>query len=543
MRALRRLQSLGKRVLDSPGGGPWAIEFNGASTIFDAGNDATVNNLHGSDFTAEAWACIGPNQALTNYNDIISKRGGGNTGWSLYWRNNQFTFQSYYSVTSISLVVAYVPDGQFHHYALTYTGTGDRKVRLWVDGALAGTSAASAGDPVSDATQKLTVGGRNGLVRSNALYGAVGWVRVSNSVRYAAPFTPAARSAPPAGDANTVRLFKANEGGGATIIDHSPNGLNVTLVRGTWIKAFANDGIYIHYPTPAAAGEFIIAHWTDIHQMGAIPDWIAKVLQDQFATKGIEMVLVTGDVGPVGIGIPAHWALVNTTFNFLTSAPYLVTMGNHDYDDQAATRAATAFDGVFTQARYTGLAWWAGGFAEVGDAHNLYHIATIDGQAWIFICLEFGPRQAIIDWANALLTTHADKNAVIATHSYMYHDGTRTGVGDAYNPHTYGITGDAHDGEEMWTELIKGHDNIKMVISGHDLGGYPTHSVIAQRTDNTDGGEPVYQSLANWQELGTTLNHYLHFIYINSTTGAINRIETYSPYFNTPDTDILWVDI
>jgi len=46
---------------------------------------------------------------------------------------------------------------------------------------------------------------------------------------------------------------------------------------------------------------------------------------------------------------------------------------------------------------------------------------------FIVICLEFGPRDTVLEWANKIVSEHKDRKAIVVTHNYMYSDDTRVG--------------------------------------------------------------------------------------------------------------------
>ena len=243
--------------------------------------------------------------------------------------------------------------------------------------------------------------------------------------------------------------------------------------------------------------------------------------------REIDVVLHVGDVVQHGSTTPAQWAVADTAIAKLDTwqVPYLLNMGNHDYDDQlaGADRPTITWQQYFPQARYTARPWWRGGFFEEGHSENVYLIRSIRGTEYIFLNLEFGPRQAVIEWADALLTAHAAKTAIVTTHAYMYRDNSRMGSGDDYNPHTYGVDADCHDGDELWTELIKLHDNILWVQCGHDFVGG-----VAYRSDNSDGGQKIHQVMANYEMNASNGGAYLRVVTFRLGLNVID-VKTYSP--------------
>lgn len=253
---------------------------------------------------------------------------------------------------------------------------------------------------------------------------------------------------------------------------------------------------------------------TGAEQFNAMMNWIAV----NKATYNIQMVMGEGDIVQ-DTTVADQWARAVAAYNLVDAAniPHLVGLGGHDYDSDADVhRASTVFNTNFGQARYAGKAWWNGGFFEAGKAENAYCILSIDGVNYLFLMLEEGPRQSVVDWANALLTTHADKTAILCTHAYMYHDDTRIGAGDLYNPKL--TWADAHDGDDLWNELVKLHDNIVLVQSGHDL----TDDGSAYRMDLSDGRRPVHQALANYQTIAPVNNGFIRMVIFDPANRKIN---------------------
>jgi len=119
--------------------------------------------------------------------------------------------------------------GQWVHLA-AQCGPGGAK--LFVNGTLEASSTSTAClDDVTD--QGYIQIGRSVFAGDGYLKGAVQWVRVSSTERYAAAFTPPLRQ--PAVDASTVSLWALNEGGGATAFDSSSAKRHGALVNGpTW---------------------------------------------------------------------------------------------------------------------------------------------------------------------------------------------------------------------------------------------------------------------------------------------------------------------
>ncbi|MEP7359245.1 MAG: metallophosphoesterase [Anaerolineales bacterium] len=289
------------------------------------------------------------------------------------------------------------------------------------------------------------------------------------------------------------------------------------------------------HSTPAAAGpvldlpeagEFSIVFLPDTQFYSAhSPDvflgqtrWIA----DNRARLNIQAVLHEGD--SVDGNLAEQWANAEAAIDILDAAeiPYLIAIGNHDYDTFSdAERRTTAFNAAFPPERYTAHAWWRGGFYEAGHTENAYCLLTIEGAEYLLLNLEFGPRQAVIDWAHDILARYPDRWAVLVTHSYLYIDGTRVGPGDKHNPKIYPLGASANDGEDLWAKLVSLHDNLHWVQSGHHIGGHAAH-----RKDEGRGGTAVAQVFANWQDAANGGDGWLRLVTFGSGRA---RVQTFSP--------------
>lgn len=220
---------MSKRLLTVLGGTKkqaQSVVFNGSNTRITAGTEASIDDLPLGDFTVELW--IKTTKLTGQF--LVGKAVNNVSGWFCY-PDNRPQVTGYYDDGNLDVygTVASLSDGEWHHYAVTHT-LSEKKYRLFLDGILQVASNAASGNYVSDAASNLTFGSAIG----GALLGSMGWIRISNSLRYTGNYIIPSRFIYPIVDANTVRLFKLNEGTGTTIVDHSTNAQNATLTNGIW---------------------------------------------------------------------------------------------------------------------------------------------------------------------------------------------------------------------------------------------------------------------------------------------------------------------
>lgn len=144
--------------------------------------------------------------------------------------------------------------------------------------------------------------------------------------------------------------------------------------------------------------------------------------------------------------------------------------GNHDYDDGGGrTRSCEVFNRFLPYSKYSQKDYFGGAYFK-GAMQNYFNIKNICGVDYLFMQLEFGPRDEVLTWANRVLDAYPNHRAVISTHSYLEPDGTITNPQDRYAPREgYGIGGgnSANNGIDMFEKVISQHSNVFMVWSGH----------------------------------------------------------------------------
>jgi hypothetical protein len=214
--------------------------------------------------------------------------------------------------------------------------------------------------------------------------------------------------------------------------------------------------------------------------------------------------------------------------------PYVLVPGNHDSD---ANRVGL-IDSYFAPATMP----WITGTMTAGQIENNYAVVDIGPQQWLVLGLEFGPRDAVLTWADGVLKNYPTLPAIIVTHAYLYGDGTRYNYADygssqGYYPRFYNFTPaeGINDGQDIWQKLILPNANVRLVFSGHDNGA-------ARLTSLRANGSPVHQMLADYQWLydGTADarggSGYLRVLEFDYGKKEI-RVQTYSPYLDKSMTD------
>ncbi len=265
-------------------------------------------------------------------------------------------------------------------------------------------------------------------------------------------------------------------------------------------------------------------------------NWISK------EAKTIDMVLQQGDL--TQNNNTKEWLVIKEAFEQLDQkVPYVLALGNHDMGSVpgkfADVRNTSLYNQYFPSEKMSQLPGFGGLFA-AGKMDNAYYLLKTDKVKWLILTLEFGPRNAVLDWAGSIADQYPDRTVIINTHAYMYSDSTRQGPGDNWRAQGYGVGKDTgvnavNDGEDIWNKLVKKHPNIRFIFSGHILNGG-----VGTLLSVNDHSYPVYQMLANYQEgvKGSIKggNGWLRILDMDFKKGTL-EVKTYSPYLNEYNTD------
>ncbi len=183
--------------------------------------------------------------------------------------------------------------------------------------------------------------------------------------------------------------------------------------------------------------------------------------------KNIQHTVILGDV--TDNNSAEQWQTSVRAMANLGDMTYSVVRGNHDGYNELNTYLATE--------KYLG----SGVVCKTdGDINNSYTLKTIGEHKYMFLNLEFGAYDDVLGWANEVVAAHLDYKVIVTTHSYLNSNGSvlQNGVYPDATTYTYS-EGDidtkndsewatkANSGQNMFDELIKKHENIVMVLSGH----------------------------------------------------------------------------
>lgn len=257
----------------------------------------------------------------------------------------------------------------------------------------------------------------------------------------------------------------------------------------------------------------------------------------------IRFVIHEGDL--TNNNTPEQWENARDAMRRLSDAgvPYALLPGNHDLGPGGkCTDRTTLLNDYFNVRDYRHSP--AVGFFEAGKMENSWHEVPTPAGNLLVLALEFGPRDAVLAWANEVVASHPEHWVIVATHAYLYADNTRYdlekyAVTQRWSPRSYPLAtlgvGEVNDGEQIWQKFVSKHRNIQFVLNGHvlnDGAGY----LLSEGAH----GQRVHQLLANYQAAVEPRRPYGGGAYLRLMQFLPDRtvrVKTYSPWLDAWLTD------
>ena len=124
---------------------------------------------------------------------------------------------------------------------------------------------------------------------------------------------------------------------------------------------------------------------------------------------------------------------------------------------------------------------------------NSAQVFSAGGYEFLHLALEMSPGNDVLRWVELMLEKYPGMPTILTTHDYLSASGERR----PYSTDDQAL-GDPlfhNNAEQLWQKLISRHDQIFLVLCGHQKGQ-------SLRIDNNTSGNPVYQVLADYQVRG-----------------------------------------
>lgn len=260
-----------------------------------------------------------------------------------------------------------------------------------------------------------------------------------------------------------------------TIKDLSSNGCDLKYIYNeTWISEKDMPSFSDYEYCFAVVGDTQTLNYKYPDMYNSLYEWIVDSIED----KKIKFVFGLGDITDKSDF--SEWQRAKQAIYSLDGkVDYSIVRGNHDH--------ASMYNATFPWSKYKDN--FEGSFD--GTMLNTYRTLNVGQVKYLIITLDYGASNKVLQWAGDVCEQYPDHNVIITTHCYLFRDGTTLDQNDVCPPAT---TGGYNNGDDMWDKLVSKHENIVLVISGHD----PYDEVVVSQVKG-DKGNTVTQMLVDPQ--------------------------------------------
>ena len=230
-------------------------------------------------------------------------------------------------------------------------------------------------------------------------------------------------------------------------------------------------------------------------------------------SKNVKHVFGLGDITEASA--QAEWDVAKEQITKMDDVvPYSLIRGNHDTRDGFTTYFGT--DSTYAQ-QYT--------YCYDNSTLNTIHTFSAGDYDYMVVALDFGPSDAVLEWAGDIIEAHPYHNVIVTTHGYLYRDGTTLDAYDYGAPTSYTNQDTYNNGDDMWDKFVSKYENISLVLCGHELV-----ENITYRQDVGDNGNVVTQMMINPQVVDDAVDGCLGMVatFYVSEDGKTIDVEYYS---------------
>ena len=239
-------------------------------------------------------------------------------------------------------------------------------------------------------------------------------------------------------------------------------------------------------------------------------DKMMKWIAEEKENRNIKMVVHLGDM--TDQNRQDEWERIRHAYTYLDNeVPYLLCVGNHD---QASYENESSINEFFTIGDNECNQKVFGGSFESDKLQNAYYIFNQSEKSYLFMALEYAPRDEVIAWADGVIKDHPDHRVLMSIHQYMTE--TSRLVSEDGRPDPLSTRGEGNDKVGIFKRLAQPNPNVEFIVCGHvyaarkgvegrSPAGYEGVLVVnpdiatGHRSDEREGGQTIHQILFNAQ--------------------------------------------
>ena len=198
-----------------------------------------------------------------------------------------------------------------------------------------------------------------------------------------------------------------------------------------------------------------ITDWTptDLH-------YLFDYILDNKDAKNIQFVFGMGDTTNDNHNEAnnlVEWKLAQQQFfRFNGVLPYTVIRGNHD--------VVSRMNAYFADPNKPGYTDQLDGFYQAGSVVNVWKEFSVAGVDYLSLLIDYESSDSVLEWAADVIKAHPNHRVIVGTHVYLQLDGS---YDNEMNP-SGSEPGSVNNAQQVWDKLISQHENIFMVMSGHE---------------------------------------------------------------------------
>ncbi len=447
----------------------------------------TEKTLDATPNTFEAWIKL-PKQAAASRNGTVI--GNYDFGYGvinleihssgrprLYWVNEKGKISDWI-FNGVNVCT-----GDWVHLAIVRS-VAEKKVHCYINGALKNSLDITDDTGLTEFIPKgsFALGGDFRGGNSQYFRGAIKEVAVFSGVRTANEIASDMKAIT---DKNGLLLHYdlSNQEAGKDVKDLSDGGRDLKYIYNeTWIDEKDMPKLNDYAYSFAVVGDTQKLNYNFPDKFNLVYDYIL----DNVENEKIKFVFGLGDI--TDKSEKAEWDRAKAAFDSLNGkVDYSIVRGNHD--------STATFNANLPWSKYKDKFDGALG----NNMLNTYKTLEIGEVKYLLITLDYGASDNVLNWAGELCEKYPEHKVIITTHAYLFRDGTTLDQTDLCPPAT---SGGYNNGDHIWDKLVSKHENIQLVISGHDpydeivvsqvkgeKGNTVTQMLIdPQTTDLTNGG-------------------------------------------------------
>ena len=242
----------------------------------------------------------------------------------------------------------------------------------------------------------------------------------------------------------------------------------------------------------------------------SFPDLIYKQMDWIVKNKDIINIQYVAHMGDITDNNKEDaWEVASKSYKILEKAgiPYSVVCGDNDiknpeknnYDGKRHTEFLNRY---FPVSRFDKPgSWWRGGFFEPGKIDNYFCLFSYREYKYMIMNLEIAPRNAVLKWADKIISQHGSEKVFVVTHDYIDSDGKRLDDLKSFGMNGKDINGKpkGNNADEVFKKLIKKNTNIITVLCGHKNGTFE-NTVKVKISKDSEETRKVFEILTDFQD-------------------------------------------